>query len=434
MAPYVYRTHDYGHSWTPLIGPSTSGVRGYAHVVKEDPKSPNILFVGTEFGLYVSLDGGANWEAFGPNNFPHVAVRDLAFQTRDDDLVIATHGRGIWIVDDISPLRALRASTMTAAAAMVPGRPVQQRIESNGGWANGDAVYTGDNPASGAVITYYQKTRQVIGALKLDILDAQGKLVTSLPPSNRKGINRVVWSMHDDPPQTPSGATLVFNATRGPRVPPGTYTVRLTKGGAVYTMPLTLTLDRRATFTVADRQAQYAAAKRVSGLFGRMSKLAGQIVEVQRGAEARAAGLPEGDALRGDLSSLASDADGLRKKIVATKEGGAITGEERLREHMDFVYGAISSVEARPTPYQMARVDALEHELRDVEASFASFVKTRLPPVNAALKAKGLPEIVLHDPEIGPAGGGGNAKTIASGLVGLRLFDTTAAPAREERD
>ena len=406
MDPYVFRTRDYGKTWTPLIGPETPGVRGYAYVVKEDPKEANIVFVGTEFGLFVSLDAGASWAAFAPNNFPHVAVRDLAFQTRDDDLVIATHGRGIWIIDDISPLRVL-ASKVGSEAALIPRAPAQQRIRGNGGWANGDAAYVGQNPADGVVLTYYQRARQVIGRLKLDILDASGKLVTTLPASNRKGINRVVWSMRDDPPQTPPGATLVFNATRGPRVPPGTYTVRLTKGGGTYTMPLTIGLDRRATFTVADRKLQYDAAKRVSGLFGRMSRLAAKIVQVHEGAAQRASGLPAGDSLRHDLEGLADDATALRKKIVATTEGGAITGEERLREHMDYVYGAIMSVEDRPTPYQLARVDALERELKDVEGSFTALTKGELAAVNAKLKAKGLPEIVIHAPPPGSVGGGG---------------------------
>src|SRR5579871_477304 len=227
MAPYVYRTRDYGKTWTALIGPGTPGVRGYAHVVKEDPRAPNILFVGTEFGLYVSLDAGTTWAQFHPNNLPDVAVRDIAFQTRDDDLVIATHGRGIWILDDISPLRALRPSVLESDAALVPGRTIQQRIESNGGWADGDAEYSGQNPPDGAVITYYQRARQVIGRLKIEVLNAEGTVVATVPPTNRKGLNRVVWSMRDDPPQTPPGATLVFNATRGPRLPPGAYTVRL---------------------------------------------------------------------------------------------------------------------------------------------------------------------------------------------------------------
>ena len=432
MGTYIYRTRDYGKTWTPLITPGTQGVRGYAHVVKEDPKSPHIVFVGTEFGLFVSLDDGASWAAFHPNNFPPVAVRDLAFQTRDDDLVIATHGRGIWIVDDISPLRALRPATVEADATLIPGPKAQQRIEGNGGWANGDASYSGQNPPDGVVITYFQKTRQVIGRLKIEILDSQGKIVTTLPASNRKGLNRVVWSMHDDPPQTPPGATIVFNSVIGPRVPPGAYTVRLTKGSHTYTMPFEIGLDRRATFTVADRKMQYAAAKRVSALFGRMSELAAKIVQVREGAQARAAALPENDALRGPLLKIADDADDLRKLIVATKEGGAITGEERLREHLDYVYGAIMSVESRPTPYQLARIDALEHELKDVENSFAALQHDKLAAINAQLKAKGIEQISLNAMTMPEGSGGGPAKAIARGLLGLRLVDFGALHGSEE--
>jgi hypothetical protein len=437
MAPYVYRTGDYGRSWTEVIGPGTTAVRGYAHVVKEDPRAPNILFVGTEFGLYMSVDRGATWAQFHPNNFPAVAVRDLAFQTRDDDLVIATHGRGIWIIDDLAPLRTLRPAVLDSDAALIPGRTIQQRIESNGGWAGGDADYSGQNPSDGAVITYYQKARQVIGRLKIEVLNSEGKVIATVPPTNRKGLNRVVWAMRDDPPQTPPGATLVFNATRGPRVPPGVYTVHLTKGSNVYTMPITIGLDRRATFTVADRRAQYDAAKHVSALFGRMSALAAKIVQVRDGAQARAASLPEGDALRQKLQSLADDADALRKKIVATKEGGAITGEERLREHLDYVYGAIMSVEDRPTPYQMARVAVLEHELRDVEDAFASLEKSKLTDVNGALKGKGLQEITVAEVMPGDEGGvgGGIAGRVAGSLLGLRLTDFSALRAEtDERD
>ncbi|HEX3432274.1 MAG TPA: hypothetical protein VHT03_15475 [Rhizomicrobium sp.] len=437
MAPYVYRTRDYGNTWTALIGPQTTGVRGYAHVVKEDPKAPNIVFVGTEFGLFVSLDGGATWAQFHPNNLPSVAVRDLAFQTRDDDLVIATHGRGIWIIDDISPLRTLRPAVLESEAGLIPGRTIQQRIEGNGGWANGDAAYSGQNPPNGAVITYYQKARQVIGRLKIEILNAEGKVIATVPPTNRKGLNRVVWTMRDEPPQTPPGATLVFNATRGPRVPPGTYTVRLTKGTNVYTMPIAIGLDRRATFTVADRKAQYEAAKHVSALFGRMSALAARILQVRDAAQARAATLPAGDALREKLHALAADADALRKKIVATKEGGAITGEERLREHLDYVYGAIMAVEDRPTPYQMARVAVLEHELKDVEDSFAGLEKSKLADVNGALKAKGLQEITVAAivPQDGVSLGGGVAGQVAGRLLGLRLYDLSALKSQgDERD
>jgi photosystem II stability/assembly factor-like uncharacterized protein len=436
MGTYVYRTRDYGRTWEALITPQTAGVRGYAHVVKEDPKNPNILYVGTEFGLFISIDGGANWAQFRPNNFPSVAVRDIAFQTRDNALVLGTHGRGIWIVDDMSPIRGLSAQLLESEVSLIASGPVQQRIQGNGGWVNGDASYVGDNPPDGAVITYYQKARHVIGRLKLEILNGKGEVVATLPASKRRGLNRVVWSMRDDPPQVPPAATLAFSSAQGPRIPPGTYSARLTKAGKVYAMPLTITLDRRATFSVSDRVAQYEAAKRASGLFGRMSQLVSGIQQVRGMAGAIAGKLPQGDALKAELSQLSDHADSLRKEIVATKEGGAITGEERLREHMDYVYGAIMSVEDRPTNYQMARVDVLERELKEVEDAFSTLLKSEVSAINPKLKAKGLPEITVQAAPPEATGGGGKAKELADHLVGLHLYNFASGQEtrRAERD
>src|SRR6202049_1416685 len=137
MAPYVYATTDFGKSWRPLVSSQDSkGVRGYAHVIKEDTVDSQLLFLGTELGLWISGDGGAHWARFKGGHLPAVAVRDLAIQPRDSDLVLATHGRGIWIVDDITPLRHLTAELTSQQTAFVSARPVQQRIEANGGWGN----------------------------------------------------------------------------------------------------------------------------------------------------------------------------------------------------------------------------------------------------------------------------------------------------------
>jgi hypothetical protein len=210
--------------------------------------------------------------------------------------------------------------------------------------------------------------------------------------------------------------------------------VKLTKGDHVYTMPLTVGLDRRVSFTVADRKLQYEAAKRVSGLFARMSSLAAKIVAIHAGAMERAGKLPDGDPLAAKLKSLADDADDLRKKIVATTEGGAITGEERLREHLDYVYGAIMSVEDKPTPYAIKRVDVLERELRDVETSFDGLSRGKLAQINTELKSKGLEQIALNEPVLDPPEGGGRAEGIARDLVGLRLFDPSTVSASQERN
>jgi hypothetical protein len=402
-------------------------------VIKEDRLNPNILFLGTEFGLYISLNGGQSWAQFKPDNFPDgLAVRDIASQDREDDLLLATHGRGIWIVDDISPLRQLTAQTLASSAVLIPSGPVQQRMLGNGGWAEGDASYSGENPPSGATITYYQKARHVIGRMKLEILDGSGKVVDEVPTSKRRGLNRVTWSMLTKPPIVPPAASIAGSSTSGERVLPGNYTVRLTDAGQVTTEPLTITLDRRATFTLADRQAQYAAAERVKGMFERMSKLVAKINGVRQNAGAIASNPASPPEIKAAAAQLGGKADVLRKEIVATTEGGAITGEERLREHVDEIYGAINSVEDRPTDYQMARIDALDRELKDVEAQWAAFQSGDLASFNARLKAASLPPLAISEVRFDPNDfpRGGRMAALARVLVGTHVFGSVATSER----
>src|SRR6266513_519346 len=390
MAPDVFRTTDYGKTWAPLVSAQDAkGVRGYAHVIKEDVVKSNLLFLGTEFGLYVSIDGGKAWAQFKGNRFPAVAVRDLAIQPRDNDLVLATHGRGIWIVDDITPWRALTPELLPQEAAFVSARPVQQRIEGNGGWANGDAVFIGDNPPDAAVITYYQKARHLFGKLKLEVLDSSGQVVDELPASKRPGMNRVTWSMREKPPRVPPAAQIAFGSSRGPRLVPGLYTIRLTKNGKATETKLTIGLDRRAKFSEADRKAQFDAAMKVRALFDDESALTDRILFLRGVLAKTGSALPESDSLKKSVNDFDGKVDAVCKQIVATKEGGAITGEERLREHTDQLYGALLSYEGKPGDYQLAYLDALKRELADASKEFAGLVAKDLPALNDALKAKG---------------------------------------------
>jgi photosystem II stability/assembly factor-like uncharacterized protein len=394
MAPYVFKTTDYGKTWTPLVTDKDSKtVRGYAHVIKEDLEKPDLLFLGTEFGLWISVNGGNEWAQFKGNHFPAVAVRDLAIHPREHDLVLATHGRGIWIVDDIVPLRNLTNDVISKEVAFVTARPIQQRIEANGGWANGDAVFVGDNPPDAAVITYFQRERHLFGKMKIEILDSNGRVLDEIPASKRPGLNRVTWSMREKPPRVPPAAQIAFFGTRGPRLVPGDYTVRLTKTGKTYETKFTVGLDRRSTFTVEDKKAQYDAAMKTRDLFNDESALMDRIVALRRDVAKSGSAIAENDPLKKTLKGFDDKIDNVRKKIVATKEGGAITGEERLREHTDQLYGAILSYEGKPGDYQIAYIAALRRELDDVKKEFEDLLAKDLPGVNTSLKSKGQPQI-----------------------------------------
>ena len=393
MSPYVFKTTDYGKTWTPIVA-SDSGVRGYAHVIKEDTVGPNLLFLGTEFGLWVSSDGGKQWAQYKGHDFPCVAVRDLVVHPRDSDLVVATHGRGIWIIDDITPLRHLAPEVRSKeATAFLPDRPAQQRIETFGGWLEGSAAFSGPNPPTGVTITYYQQKRHIYGRMKIEIFDSSGKLLDTLPSNNRRGISRVNWPMRLKAPRVPPAATAAFEASEGPRVVPGTYTVKLTRGNDTYTETLTIGLDARAKYSVADRQANFDAMMRLYNLLADMSYDVDRINGVRTALLDRADHLAKDPALAKQLQDLAAKADDIRRKIVATKEGGAITGEQCIREKTSELYGALDLYAGRPGDYQLARIDSLKKELSDVETEFEALLVKELPAVNKSLAKQKLQPI-----------------------------------------
>jgi photosystem II stability/assembly factor-like uncharacterized protein len=393
MRPYAYKTTDFGQTWTPLVAAEGTPVKGYAHVVKEDLVNKDLLFVGTEMGLWISLDGGKQWAQYKGGEMPNVAVRDLAIHPRDHDLVIATHGRGIWIVDDITPLRALTPETLAKEAVFIQAKPSVQSISGQGGWANGDAVYVGPNPTDEAVITYYQKKRHIFGDLKIEVFDSEGKLLSTIPSSKRRGLNRATWPMRLKPPKVPSAASAAFGAAFGPRLLPGKYTVKMTKDKQVYTTELPVITDPRAKHTAEDRRAQLDLSMKLYNLLGTMSFAVERINGVRLDLENRAAKLPANDPLANRLRAASAQVDELRKKIVATKEGGAITGEERLREFLSDLYGNVVFYEGRPSQTQVERTDVLGRELTDIVNDFDAWLTKELTRVNSDLAKKKLETI-----------------------------------------
>jgi hypothetical protein len=399
MKPYVYKTTDYGQTWTALPA-QEGGVRGFAHVIKEDTVSHNVLFLGTEFGLWISADGGQRWAQYKGTDFPAAPVDDMVVQTRESDLVVATHGRGIWIVDDISPLRALAPEVMVKEATLLPGRPSIQYFDVGGGWPEGDETFHGRSRPADAQITYYQKGRHIFGDLKIEIFDQDGKLVDTVSGSKHRGLNRAGWGMHVKPPAVAPAASALFEAAQGPRALPGTYTVKLTKGDHTYTEQLDVAMDPRAKYSLEERKAQFDLSMKVYKELEHMTYAVDAIQGVRDAANARAAKLaqakvPEKDPLLKQLLQLAADCDALRSKIVATKEGGMITGEERIRELLGQLYGAVTGYDGKPTDYQVARTESLGHELEDVVVDFQKLTQKYLPGVNTGLKKKKLDAITV---------------------------------------
>ena len=390
VRPYAYRSTDFGKTWTPLVAPS-SPVRGYAHVIKEDLVNPQLLFLGTEFGLWITVDGGQHWSRYKGGNMPAVAVRDLAIHPRDDDLVIATHGRGIWIVDNITPLRKLTPQTVARGGAFVETKPVVQQLSAFGGWSNGDAEFVGPNPPGDASITYYLQRRHIFGDMKLEVFDSTGKLVQSLPTGKRRGLSRTAWSMRMSPPRVPTAAAAAF--VIGPRFLPGRYTVKLTEGDSTYSTTLRVVGDGRVSHVAADRQAQFKLAVTLYDLLNRMTTVVDRMNDVRGSLDQRGTGLAAVDTLLRALQRGSAQVDTMRKKIVATKEGGMITGEERLRENLAALYGSVVGYEGVPSEMQVQRTSAIGRELGDVTQDFDKWIQIELPKINKLLEGRGLPRI-----------------------------------------
>ncbi|MFL5331258.1 MAG: VPS10 domain-containing protein [Gemmataceae bacterium] len=413
MRSHVYKTSDYGKTWKSLVTQSSS-VRGHAYVVREDLVNRDLLFLGTEFGLWVSLDAGGQWVQYKGGEMPSVPVMDLAIHPRDHDLVIATHGRGIWIIDDITPLRGMTPDILGRNIAFIKAKPTAQSLSASGGWVNGDAQFVGVNRTEEATITYYQGSRHIFGDFKIEVFDDAGKLLGTVPASKRRGLNRATWSMRLPPPKVPPAATGAGSASVGPRVLPGNYTVKLTKDNDESTTQLSLAPDPRSTHTAEDRRAQFDLAQKVYQNLRDMTFAVERIDTVRLALDERAGHLPQTDPVAKSLRAASAEVNGFRKKIVATKEGGMITGEERLREFLADLYGQILSYEGRPSQTQIDRAEALGRELADVVKGFEAWAAKDLAALNASIAEKQLEPVKLLSREewqkIAAQTPGGNSK------------------------
>jgi photosystem II stability/assembly factor-like uncharacterized protein len=251
MKPYVFVTRDYGATWTSL---SAGLPMANVNVIREDPKNKNLLFLGTEYAFYVSLNGGKEWKRF-MNGLPTVRIDDILIHARDNDLIVGTHGRSIFIMDDITPLQQLaNDKVMTEDVHLFDVRPAVLFANDImlSRQMGGAKHFVAQNPPRGPAISYFLKG-PVAGDVKIAISDITGKVLRDLPGTNVAGINRVQWTLTANPPQLPPGlAGRGFGGgggggrggfNQGPPVEPGTYLVKLSAGGKDYTTKVVVEAD-----------------------------------------------------------------------------------------------------------------------------------------------------------------------------------------------
>ena len=391
MKPYVYKTTDYGKTWIPL---TTDSIEGYCHVVREDLKNPNLLFLGTEFGLYISVDGGKQWARI--KSIPEVAVRDIAIHPREHDLLLATHGRGIMIIDDITALRSLNQEILEAPAAVLPSRPAIMRIPTFLQEFPGDSEFFGENLPEGAFITYYLKKRHIFGDLKLEILDENGKVIKTLPAKKSRGINRIFWDMRLKPPKTGFSPGLGMLISTGPMVKEGTYTVRLVKGKNVYEGKITLLPDPRTKYTKQDREIRHKLVMKLYQMQEDLAYIADSVKSLKDQAESKAA-RTRSKRLSKKLKAFAKKMDEFHGTIV--RKGGLMT-RGKLREKVMELYSSVISYGGRPTDSQIYYAKVLEEKIKDVRSRFEHIIQKDVAKLNKLLaKAKIEPLHVMTQEE-----------------------------------
>jgi photosystem II stability/assembly factor-like uncharacterized protein len=403
-AVYLFRTDDYGQTWRSVAGNLPKGWT--VHVVREHPKNPRLLFVGTENGLWASWDGGAQWVRL-KGKMPTVPVFDLQIHPREDDLIVATHGRGIFILDDAAALATLSPEALASDVRLFDARPaVGYRLYNNRG-STGHKAFLAPNPPDGALITYALKAKPAEKEdVKIVVKDAAGATVRELKGPKQAGLNRTSWDLRHEPPvkrEPGEPGEGFFGPPRGPFVPPGTYTVTVSVGSASDSKSVIVGEDPRIQLSEADRRSWYDAARRGAGLWSRAdavnrsaASLKKQLGELQQAAAKREPKPPE--AVTSAIKAAAEKADALAARMSRQAPlgfaGAPLEDEpDPLLARARGVYLAVGSMSAPPTAQQQAMMDGIAREVDDAARQANALLAQDVPALNRLLSDNGMGRI-----------------------------------------
>jgi len=415
LKPYIYKTTDYGKNWTKLTNGIPDGA--YVHAVREDPRQKELLYGGTETGVFVSFDGGANWQPL-QLNLPQSPIHDLV--VKNDDLVVATHGRSFWILDDITPLRQL-SDQVAKADIYLYKPPVMFRTYFPENFERRQPV--GENPPHGAVISYYFKSVPK-GEVTLQILDAQGAVVREFSSVDKKesetppewpdlqppqekipveaGMNRFGWDLRYEGPHKLPGEVAAEFRSRGPMAPAGNYQVRLNAEGKSLTVPMELKMDPRVNVSLADMQQEFDLELKIRGLLSDLHDTVREIRETRvqiRGLSSRLE-----DAR---YKSIADSASVLEKKMAPIEEQLLQVNAKSSEANLNYpvlldeqLHGLAGSVEsdAAPTQQQRAAFESLNQQALPLIAQWKNIRSGDLVALNDVMKKESVPVIYLASP------------------------------------
>lgn len=363
-AAYVYKTSDFGKTWTSI---SSADIDSFARNIQEDFKNPNLLFLGTETGLFITVDGGKNWSKF-ENNMPAVAVHYIDLHPKTNDLVLATHGRGIIILDDISPLRQINPDVLKKEIHFFISKPFVMSEKSSFGGTASELEFVGPNPNESAQFIYYLKKRHTFGKMEMEVQDLQGNKIVSLIPGKQKGINIVTWSFNTKNPKIAAAKTLSFGGFTSPRVQAGKYKVVLTKGSERFEQEFEVIYDPKSVISSEDRKQQ---AKITQELFDRNETLAYMVYELDELIALNAKIIEKNPKAQKTNGKIDSEFNSLKNTMVVTT-GDMYVGaaEPQLREKLSTIYATIASQFDAPSPSQKANIENVMDLYKTAQTGF----------------------------------------------------------------
>ena len=405
--PYVFKTTDSGRNWANITGNLPE--KAYVWVVREDPKNPRLLYAGTELGLYASYDGGANWLPLRLKNLPNVAVHDIVVHPRENDLILATHGRSVWILDDATPIQQLSPEILSSDLHMFSVRPALRYAARFTRYGIGNKVFAGPNPPYGALISYYLKNKPDEKIpVRIRILSPDGRLIRELKEIPREpGVNRVAWDLRYEAPRLrrpPREEEIEFGGgPRGPQVLPGSYTARLMVGDRALEKPVEVRLDPTLAVPPGDLEAQLEIGLKLRDMISAVTdglraldSVKEQLQQLEKTVKDRLPG--EGSDLTKTMGEHRKQIDALASRIARPLGVPMYRASPRLAERSSTLFSGVDGVNAAPTPYQKEYFGEIQAEFRENMAAVNAWITTAVPQLNEALRKGNAPLVAPGKP------------------------------------